>query len=587
MRLELATDDALVAFDVSLSAHRGGIVAFAHRLRAIGVGVAPTAIAGRFLQRLATSLGGRAHGLRLELGDPSRAAVVAAFVARGARVPERTGTIVDTIETAPTGFTLQIARGGTPVAPSQATASLVELHRLVGDGDDALVSGDLDGARDRYVRALERAPRHKAVLTRLCELDASCDRVEAALTWLREAQRTRGATSGDQDDNDLGRALLAGLLHGRAGAAGRSRGSFERAAELAFDDGESRLAARAHARAAATCADDDPQLLALLDRALSADPAEPSARWRRLRLRIAAGHDEAAIEDVQHLEAQARGREGRRAMLLRAASLWAQAGRNDHAVPAYERALRYTPDDRLIVAGLGGALIAAGETGRGVTLLARALELPGDDDSHDAIVLELAHALSARVGDSPSAIARLQLIADGSPRAPVARLLEGTFRVALGDRVGGERAFARAADQCERRGVIDEDVRDARMLLCAAAQTARAEGDVPLAQRLAMAALTVDPHDVEAAALVRDLGARVIPSEQAIDIGETHDTRPPAAMTVSFEDSPATPDVDVGLENRAEALLARVKADAADDAAIEELVDVLSRLNREFELYAL
>ena len=606
LRVELASieDAAIAAFDVTLGAHGGGMVLFAHRPRGASLSTPVLAIAGRLFSRLATALGGRARGVRLDLADPSRLAVVAAFVARGARVPTRDAVVVTKIdprgEGAPesgTWWTVSMERAATPASPSSRFASLAELDRLASEGDVALVEGSSERARELYLRALERAPRHKAILMRLAELDAAtAERPEAALTWLREAQRARGATSQDRDDNELGRTMLGASLHARTGATGRARAAFDRSGQWALEDGEPRLAARCFAHAASTyedlpLGDARKALEALLDRALSADPSETSSRWRRARLRIEAGDDEGALEDVQHLEAQTHAREGRRAMLLRAASMWGAAGRNDRAVPAYERALRYAPDDRLIVAGLGSALVSAGEAPRGAALIARALSLPGDEASHDALVLDLARALADRLGDLPAAIARLAEVARASPRAPLASLLEATYRARLGDRVGATRALSAAADLCERRGVPASDSEEARAMLSEAAIAARDEGDAAVAMRLALAAIALAPHDDAARALVRSIGSRSgeLDDERSEEDDEGEQPAAPdapglAALSLEAEEEPRGSGED---EARAEALLARVKADPGDEPAIEALIELLSRLGRDLELFAL
>jgi tetratricopeptide (TPR) repeat protein len=559
-------DAGMLSFDVTLGASGSGLVAYAHRARGVGVESAASALVGRFFQRVAGALGGRARGLRLELDDPARIALVHSFVPRGARVPMRDQVVVCALSPTPDGWTTTLERDRPPKSPRAIFTALRELDRAVGEADAAHVEGDVEKARASYLRALEKTPRHKAILLRLAELDAANDdRAESALAWLREAHKTRGSTSRDQDDNELGRSLLFAATNARVQAFGRARAAWQKAGEAAFDDAEARLASRAWALAAATCDDYDPQLLSLLDRALAGDPSEPSARWRRARLRISAGDDDRALEDVQHLEAIARGRESRRRTLLRAASLWADAGRNERAVPAYERALRHTPDDRDAVAGLGEALIAAGEVGRGVALLARAVDLArrdGDDDGRSAVVLTLAEALADRVADPPAAIARLREIPVDSSRVVLARLLESSYRARLDDRVGATRAAAEALDLCEHRNVPPVDAPRVKSLLESSAASSRDDGDLPLARRLALAAVMIAPHDESVRALVRSLGAS-------------------ASVPAPAPPEPRHLDLDP------ETLLARFKANPDDDAVVDALIDVLSALGRDFELFAL
>jgi tetratricopeptide (TPR) repeat protein len=629
VRIELATDDAIVACDLAIAAVGSGLAAIGHRVRAIGGLRAPTAVVGAFLARIARVLGGRARGLRVDLSDPIGPAIVEAFAVRGARVPTRGDLVVTTQRVDPESFLVTLRRGGTPAAPSAVFVALEELDRFVGEADAALVAGDHEQAREGYLRALERAPRHRAILARLAELDAHGGRPEAALSWLRDAS---GRAVRGHDGNDLGRGLLAAELHERTFQSGRARAAWERAARGAQERGETRLAARAWSRAAALTADGDPQLPALLDAALSCDPAGTTARWRRARLSILDGDDDRALEDVQHLEAQARGREPRRRTLMRAAALWLEAGRPDRAVPAWERALRHVPDDREIVAGLGRALLAGGETARGISLLARAAALPGDEHGRIEIVLSLAHGLAEHVGDLPAAIARLREIPRDGAHAAHASALEGACLLAIGDRIGGERAYARAADLVERRLVPAESVGPVRELLVGAAKVARGEGRIALAGRLARAALALSPFDEDLRALAASLGrddgrdeteARdeepltdpglvpaaprtidpvfafadpegrrptpppsIKPPEPRRDLAEIDWSGAPALAGI-FDDLGAASEASADDEARAETLLSRVKADPNDEASVLELTDLLGRLGRDAELFAL
>jgi len=601
VRIELASDRVLLACDLAFAPRGSGMTFIAHRVRAIGTVRAPSAIVGALLVRIARVLEGEARGLRLDLGDPSKAAAMHAFVTRGARIPAREELVVTRTSAEVERFVIEMRRGETPAAPSSVFVALDELDRFVGDADAALVAGDHEGAREGYVRALDRAPRHRAILTRLAEIDATVgERAEAALSWLRDAQK--GRTRRALDGNDLGRTLIAAAMHERTGARGRARGAWERAGQEAWDRGEPRLAARAFSRAAAVCSDEDPMLAALLDRSLAADPTETEARWRRAGMLVRLGEDTRALEDVQHLEAQAKGREARRRTLMRAASLWHLAGRPDRAVPAWERALRYTPEDRAIVAGLGTALLAGGETARGIGLLAHAITLPGDVAGRAPILLELARALAERVGDLPSAIARTREVGNDDPHFAWARALEGACRLQLGDQVGAEQAYAAAADTVERRGVPVEDTTSVRQLLAGGARIAREERRPALAMRLAMAALSLSPNDPDVRSLVASLGRgpidRAAITESGTDAGDEPTTDPgldeePAeqgrAIAGAFDledDQPSGP-VRAVDEARADLLLARVKADPDDLDAVDELVDLLGRLGRDAELFAL
>lgn len=614
VRIELANATSVVVFDLALAPHGGGIAAIAHRIRALGTPRAPTQIVGALLVRVARALEGEAAGLRLTLNDPVKLAVLSTFVVRGARVPTREELVLEGMRPEVERFVLELKRGATPAAPSSVFVALDELDRLIGEADVAFVASDTPRAREGYLRALDRAPRHRTILTRLAELDAFAEgRTEAALSWLRDAQRGKGRRG--LDGNDLGRTLLAAACNERLGARGRARAAWERSGNWAFDRGESRLASRAWSRAASLAGNDDPQLPSLLDRALSADPGETEARWRRVAFAIDLGDDARAMEDVQHLEAQAKGRERRLRTLMRAAALFRDAGRLDRAVPAWERALRHAPEERAVLAGLGSALLSAGETPRAVSLLSRALEAPGEASTRGPILLELARALGDGVGDVPAAIARLREISSDDPHAARARALEGALRLRIGDRVGAEQAYATAAEAVERRGVPEDDARAVVELLVGAAKVVHMDGAAELGMRLAMAALSVVPGDTNVRAVVSALGrdvaerARFAPESEPLEPEPLTPERPFEPPNL-FEPEPKTdpglvisapsassfdkdvfafeePDGNGDDEARAEALLARLKADPGDDEAVFGLVDVLSRLGRDFELFAL
>ncbi len=585
MRADGAVSPAIVAADLSIAAVGAGLEVTAHRLRGLGTIQAPLVVLGTLLQRIAGRVGGRAHGLVLRLPDPLRDALTEAFVSRGARVPRREDVVTAAIARDAETLRVRFGRGGVPLSPSKVASSLDEVGRLVGDADAAFISGEHQEARSGYLHALERAPRHRGILGRLAELDAysEVERAEAAMTWLREAKSAAQQERRGDDGNNLGRTLLAGWLQERLGARTRARSAFQRAGHEAEDRGEARLAARAFDRAGSLLADDDPELPSLLDRALGNDPGQTTARWRRVSLRARIGDDRGAMEDIEHLEAQARGERARKATLLRAARTFHEVNRLEHAVPAYERALRYAPDDRETCAGLGAALLAAREVGRAVLLLGQAADMEGDG----SVALLLARALAGPVGDVPAAIARLRQVSGDDAHAAHARVLEAAYRLRLGDRPGASMALGLALDLLEARPPHPSDARPLAELLLGAATTIRAD-DPGLALRAALAGLALDPKSAPLAAMVETVGrARDDEDDDeeppATDRGRQQGplpSMPPPAMLV--EALPLADD-----EARADALLARVKANPDDEAAIDALVDVLGRLGRDFELFAL
>ncbi len=127
-------------------------------------------------------------------------------------------------------------------------------------------------------------------------------------------------------------------------------------------------------------------------------------------------------------------------------------------------------------------------------------------------------------------------------------------------------------------------------LLLGAAIAVR-EDDPGLGLRAALAGLALDPQHQNLATLVQALGRGRSEDDDeeppATDPGrDGHGplpSIPPPRMLL--EDLPLAEDDDA--EAQAESLLARVKANPEDDAAIDALVDVLGRLGRDFGLFAL
>src|SRR5262249_56180085 len=73
-----------------------------------------------------------------------------------------------------------------PALPDRLIRAL-ELAEMSGEADVAAFSGDIEGARQRYLALLERAPRHREVSQRIAWIDASLGgRAEAALSTLIE-----------------------------------------------------------------------------------------------------------------------------------------------------------------------------------------------------------------------------------------------------------------------------------------------------------------------------------------------------------------------------------------------------------------
>ncbi|HKQ68675.1 MAG TPA: tetratricopeptide repeat protein, partial [Polyangiaceae bacterium] len=318
----------------------------------------------------------------------------------------------------------------------------------------------------------------------------------------------------------------------------------------------------------------------LLDHAVARSPALEAPRWARFALRLDLADPKGAMADAEHLEAAARGAHLRHEVWRRAAEGFLACGHHAKAVTLFERSLRYMPDNPTAVAGLARSLLLAGRTGRALDLMARAVEL-GErkgKPAYDA-VLTLARALADSAGDLPHAVARLRSIPAGEPESLDARGLEGRYREALGDLAGASIAFAHMRDTIELAKEIDAP-RAAAWLVEAARFERSIKKDTLAAQRHLAVALQLLPRDAKVLALFRDVAVEAASSAPAVhpqvDPFSAEASRPPERERGRPND-----------EELAQALSDRLRGDPANAAVAIELADVLARLGRDLELFAL
>jgi len=365
-----------------------------------------------------------------------------------------------------------------PPAPSDAALRALALSRLTRDADDALAESRLDEAREKLLEGLEQAPRHPEIARAVCELDAAVPgRAEAALGLLVETLPAAAAG-----------AVGASLLF----ASGDRAGALAALELAAREETFAPLASLLLLRAAELC--DDSQALYYLDRAVAAAPTLARVHEARLAARLARGEVNGALADAEHLEAMASGAAARHAVCSSAAASLLAAGYVKEAGRAFERALRYMPDDARATAGLGRALLAAGLTSRAIALFERAIALSEKRGTPDAqALLELSRLLAERLADLPQAIARAHQVPPEAPEAEAARHLEGLYRSRIGDRVGASLAYARMREAVERSGSRSE------LTLARLREAARfelAERDDPtLAERHLALGLRLAPND--------------------------------------------------------------------------------------------
>ena len=517
-------------------------------------------------------------------------------------------------------------RGGSAAKiPEEATLA-AETATLTREGDDARMVRELDRARQLDLAALERAPRHPEIARRIAEIDgATGGRAETASATLREIA----------SPTHLG--LLAGDLMSEAGDLPGAIASLLRAGER---DPSHVVAALAYARAAELTPDPH-DALAWLDCAVARAPRIAELRWERARRRLQAGRLTEARADFQELEALAHGSRDRHDVLRRAGDAYRAVGLGADAALLYERALLYRPDDPEALAGLGASLAAEGRAARGAAILAHAIETAEARGLDTAwMQLELGRVLGERLGDRPAAVARLRAVADDAPQAIAARGLEGRLRAQLGDASGAALAFARMRERAGHEP-------SALAWLEEAARFEHERGDLHAAQRHLAAAIGIAPGDAVLEARYRVLGERIAElagvraegdrdaerareahADAERDRGQTamrvaeaeraqaamrevereraqaamreveaergrpqasaaeHDHSRPLYALEDLADSTLGAD-DAEAEMRVESLTRTLQGDPNNDAVVDELVVLLSRLGRSMDLLAL
>jgi cellulose synthase operon protein C len=435
---------------------------------------------------------GERHGRILSIPTTAQQLLRSTLPPVGARVPSsahvRFGQLV--LEHAE-NVVVELDASFAPPAPSAFGVAALELANLAVTADDALAAGEADAARARYHQALERAPRHPEIVRLIAEIDACVpDRVEAALSMLVETgQATRAGA--------VGAALLA------------RRGDREAAGE---------------ALAAAAREELYPPLRALLwlglarlqtapiqrnrslDQAAADCPDLASVRWARFEARLGQGDVQTALADAEYLEASTSGLHRKHRVTLRAAEAFLGAGCAEEAASFFERSLRYVPEDPEAVAGLAGAMRAAGDLDRATALYERALRLAGSSGRvEDGATLELAKLLASHVRDLPAAIARVREIGANSRFSLEARVMEARWRLMIGDVTGASLAYGRL------REAIELSPNAPRATSAWLVEAARFEQDVQRdlasAERHLAIALRLDPKDEEVVSAYRHTAA--------------------------------------------------------------------------------
>jgi tetratricopeptide (TPR) repeat protein len=586
---------AALAFEVAIVPTHVDVALVVHTARGANLVEPATALA---IRALATLVGdaARREGARFVMLDAGGRLARALLPEAGVRAPGAEDVRVVGSGQADGVLYIAFARGGsatmsrstgnTAKVPDEATLA-AEAALLTRHGDDARMARELDRARQLDLAALERAPRHPEIARRIAEVDRVVGgRAEAACAILRELQAP----------THLG--LLAGELSSEAGDTTGAIAALLRSGER---ETSNVIAALSYARAA-ELARDPHDALSWLDSAIARAPRIAEIRWERARRRLGAGRLAEARADFQELEALAHGSRDRHDVLRRAGDTYRTAGLGMDAAVLYERALLYRPDDPEALAGLGASLAAEGRASRGAAILAHAIETAETRGIETAWMhLELGRVLGEKLGDRSAAVARLRAVPDDAREAIAARGLEGRLRAQLGDASGASLAFARMRERAGRET-------SALAWLEEAARFEEQRGELQAAQRHLVTAIGIAPGDAALDASVRAIGERI-----AADAGVRAPTRTTEALAPEYEhdleheptrvalleDQPTQARYvfdddgetvalnDPATEARVETLTRTLQGDPSNDAVVDELVALLSKLGRSMDLLAL
>ena len=624
----LAKVEAL-AFEVALVPAHGDLSLVVHSARGAHLAEPATVLA---IRALATLLGddARREGARFIVEGAAGRLARGLLPEAGVRAPGSGDVRLAGSGESDGVLFVAFVRGGNAAKIPDEAALAAETATLAREGDDARMARDLDRARQLDLVALERAPRHPEIARRVAEVDAYVGgRADAANATLRDVA------------TPIQLGLLGGELLVEAGDVTSAIAALLRTGE---HETSNAIASLAYSRAA-QLARDPHDALAWLDAAVARAPRLATARWERARRRLEAGRLAEARADFQELEALAQGARDRHDVLRRAGDVYRGVGLGADAALLYERALLYRPDDPEALAGLGAALATEGRAARGAAILAHAIELAEARGLPAAwMLLELGRVLGERLGDRPAAVARLRDIPDDVSEAIAARGLEGRLRAQLGDPAGASLAFARLRERAGREP-------SALAWLEEASRFEQERGELQAAQRHLASAISIAPGDPVLGARYRVLGERIASAAgvRTPDVSEAwrreYEERPVAidhrleddetinltgpledAHTVSLtlpedahtitltmpedaqtitrpaaepeperrpafdllgddDDVPSASDaVD---EARVESLTRTLQGDPSNDAVVDELVTLLTRLGRSMELLAL
>jgi tetratricopeptide (TPR) repeat protein len=410
--------------------------------------------------------------------------------AAGARVPAATGVNFGVLahEGDRVRTRLDVQLSELNLAPFVVRA--LELADLATLADEALVRGNLELARQEYLRALESAPRHRDLVTAVAELDLLArHREHEALGLMSDALPVISA-------GPVGAELLE--------LTGDRSGAIEALDACIRTELYAPLRALLLIRKANLEVDRVSRTVAL-DSAVATAPSLASVRWARLEHRAATGDAVGALDDAASLESAAHGTLAKFHVWTRSGSALQRFGWAKQAAKCFERGLRYCPEHAEAAMALAKSFIELQQPMRAVSLLERAIQ---KDDAESATTAQclviLARILAKEASDIPGAIARVRQVPHGTAVSVEARCLEARWRQTLGDTVGASMAWARMRESIESGCVSDAAV---SWLREAAGFERDVRKDLACAERHLALALRLCPHDESLSATYRELVA--------------------------------------------------------------------------------
>jgi tetratricopeptide (TPR) repeat protein len=307
-------------------------------------------------------------GRAVEINSLAEALSLAVLPPLGCRLPEVEGQVVQVVRASRGFLHLTLGLRATPFTSNLRALHLSGLADFIRTADELLSSGDLSGAREAYLTALEAAEGHVGILQELAELDLSYGhRAESALSFLGEieAKGPRHQTSEMKSRFELS---LSRALH----LTGREESSFE--AQLrAFESETDAVVAAALGFRLSRASEGRREKRRFLDLSVGRAPFLSQARLARFELALEDGDLETAIADAERVEAGETQLAARVQRCVEMGTAFTKAGHPTWGQKWLRRAVRLEPDNPEALLALAASLDTLGESLRSAELYQAAL----------------------------------------------------------------------------------------------------------------------------------------------------------------------------------------------------------------------